>query len=141
MKKFHHVIDLFKTSLYLCENVLLIKLSPARSHRIYLVKATPPEYWLTYLFKGDPERLWCSGIADCTFATELRCQIVETSYYMSFPPLRGRCTQILIFFKIVYFTNTTMRNSFFSHFCSTILQNGVRAYKVSKISTNILLTK
>ena len=50
-----------------------------------------------------------------------------------------RYTQILIFSKIIYFSEAIMRN-FFSLFCSTMLQNGVRAYWVSKLFPDITLT-
>ena len=40
---------------------------------------------------------------------------------------RGHCTQILMSSKIIYFTETNMRNSF-SPFSSTMLQKGVIVY-------------
>ena len=55
--------------------------------------------------------------------------------------LRGRFTQILIFFKIIYFTKMTMKNSFLVHFVLICSRMELEPTKVYKLFPNISLTK
>ena len=57
------------------------------------------------------------------------------------PVLKGRCTQILIFFKIIYFTKTIMRTSFFVHFVLRCSKMEWERYKGSTIFTKYLINE
>ena len=64
---------------------------------------------------------WPSGRHGSYYMVILIIRILENhapwTYFEQYStPLRGRCTQILIFLKIIYFTKTTMRTSFLVHF-------------------------
>ena len=55
--------------------------------------------------------------------------------------LKGRCTQILLFFKIIFFTGTSMRNSILVHFALRYFKMKLERTKCSKLFPNISLTK
>ena len=75
------------------------------------------------------ENLW--GKVLCDEPTEMNDK--EINFFLRKVCLRGRCTEILIFFEI-YFTETTLRNSFLVHFV-------LRCPKVELYRNIILLEK